>query len=192
MLPLATNIPFKLELVTKTRPLREKDLHKKESDDHLFPYPPDMADIKVELKTTHYVRSDHSLKAQWNKSQEICKGNTFEEVRTQPDTKQLADDKYEIHQSNTITGAFVLNTTSPSYDSEIHTVQHTLVVKIPFKGLTNNLSFNLPVVVTSGCSTQDYEHAVYEMLPDYYDVVESDDEGDGDDKKSIFSRFSKS
>lgn len=183
--PLSTAIPFKLELRTTTRPLKEKELHKKESSDgHVFPYPPDMSNVKFTLVTRHHVETDHSLSGEWTKTQDLCKGLAFGDDRTEPQISRVRgdQDKFEIYQSNTATGTVVLNTTAPSYDTRVHTVTHELVLKVPFSGLTNNVSLMVPIEVTSGCSVQDAEHAEYEMLPSYYDVADSDDDKDDDEK----------
>lgn len=187
--PMATAIPFKLELQTTTRPLKEKDVSKKEADDHLFPYPPDMSEIKFELKTRHRVKSDYKLKESWSKSEDLFKGNTsIQEIRVDPKTTQSGD-KFFIEQSNTVTGNIILNTTAPGYTADLHIVQHELILKVPFSGLTNNLNITIPLEVTSGCSAQDVEHASYDMLPDYYDIADSDDESKGGDVKKYLGKL---
>lgn len=174
--PMSTSVPFKLQVQSHTRPFKRKDTPDSREDEDIFPRPPDMSNITFVLKTRHIVCTGSSaIEIHWSKTEDMCgMDDEFIEHRSGLNTLQVGS-KWCVEQNYSVSGTINFKTTSPTYTSRFHTVNHEVVLKVPFSGLNNDLGLSFPVQVTSGHSVEEDagQRAALELLPDYREVVEN-------------------
>lgn len=189
-LPMATAIPFKLDITTRTRPLTSKELAKRTSEEHLFPYPPDLTAVQFDLKTRHQVRTGSSgIQTGWSHTQPLCQVEELDLMDQRREQRQTRpsppgqSSRFEVVQSLSASGSLVLRTSSPAYISPFHSVSHEIILKVPFgrggvSGLSGGgrgfsgctVSLVWPLEITSGCAAVDAQHASDALPPAYFDV----------------------
>lgn len=183
--PLSLPIPFRLHLSSSSRPMKRSDAEKKQSQDKtIFPAPPDASDLKLDLRVQHHVKSDSILSADFVKSQDLLKGQSghLQEKREPPSLSNVSDSQCTVEQKGYITGTFFLKAL-PSFAADILVVEHTLRLKVPFSGPLNKVDISVPITITSGMMDADLGAAEYEMLPEYYSVVDVEEESGTNEKK---------